>query len=406
MLTTTIEKILLEKKSQIEHWFDTFWAQHSPELTCSVDIRQAGYKMTVVDTNLYPAGFHHLNVNTILQLSRAFKEGIESIESIESIEKSIQSILIIAENHTRNLSYYQSLLVLKQIVENAGFKTFIGSFLTEERPLKIEVDKENLLTLHPLFKKDNQLICQDQIADLILLNNDLSEGVPELLQNIHQPIHPSFKLGWATRSKTTHFTFFQNVASQLSHHIGIDAWLISPLFMNCGDIDFMSREGIDCLNHKTEKLLMQIQQKYNQYEIKDSPFVMIKADAGTYGMAVMPIHSADQFIHLNRKQRSQMSKSKGNKQVNHVIIQEGIPTIQSIEYKSSVAETVVYLFGKQVIGGFYRGHLQKNGKDNLNSPGMFFESLRQHTQTQTIYPYTVLARLAQAANSLERAALT
>jgi len=399
LFATTIEKILFEKKNQIEKWFDAFWAQHRPVLTCSVDIRQAGYKMTVVDTNLYPAGFHHLDVDSILQHATLVKE------AIHFIDQSIESILIVCENHTRNISYYQSVLVLERILKSAGYKTYIGSFLTEEKPFSIEVEKNNFLTLHPLLRENHQLICQGHAADLILLNNDLSEGVPKILNDLSQPIHPSPKLGWATRSKTSHFTFFQSVATQLCDEIGIDPWLISPLFMDCGNIDFMSREGIDCLNHKTEKLLLQIQLKYNQYRIDDNPFVMIKADSGTYGMAVMPIHSADQFIHLNRKQRSQMSKSKGNRHVNHVIIQEGIPTVQSIKQSTHVAETVIYLLGQQVVGGFYRAHFQKNGKDNLNSPGMIFESINYQTLIGEFYAYTVLARLALAASSLENEAL-
>ncbi len=44
-------------------------------------------------------------------------------------------------------------------------------------------------------------------------------------------------------------------------------------------------------------------------------FIIIKADAGTYGMAVMTVRSVEEAQSLNRKQRTSMSKSKGGQPV-------------------------------------------------------------------------------------------
>ena len=61
----------------------------------------------------------------------------------------------------------------------------------------------------------------------------------------------------------------------------------------------MQKDGIECLIHKTDELLKQIQLKYNEYNIEHKPFVIIKADAGTYGMAVMTVKDAQELNNLN-----------------------------------------------------------------------------------------------------------
>ena len=54
---------------------------------------------------------------------------------------------------------------------------------------------------------------------------------------------------------------------------------------------------------------------------------------------------------LNRKQRTHMSVRKGSQKVSHVILQEGIPTIETIGPDKASAEPVIYLFGEQVDRG-------------------------------------------------------
>ena len=38
----------------VERWFRLEWMEHTPPFYCSVDIRNAGFKLAPVDTNLYP----------------------------------------------------------------------------------------------------------------------------------------------------------------------------------------------------------------------------------------------------------------------------------------------------------------------------------------------------------------
>jgi hypothetical protein len=71
---------------------------------------------------------------------------------------------------------------------------------------------------------------------------------------------------------------------------------------------------------------------------------------------------------LNRKQRNKMAVVKEGQQVTEVIIQEGVPTYERIN--DAVAEPVVYMIDRYVVGGFYRVNAERGIDENLNAPGM------------------------------------
>ena len=154
--------------------------------------------------------------------------------------------------------------------------------------------------LNPLLTQEaNTLRYDNFIPDAILLNNDLSSGIPDILNNINQPILPDKNLGWTNRSKTIHFEYYSNVVNNFSHMLEIDSWLLEPLFRNCGEIDFKTKQGEDCLTHHASRLFKLIKEKYDQYNITEEPYIMIKADSGTYGMGIMQVRSVQELTNLN-----------------------------------------------------------------------------------------------------------
>ena len=265
-----------------------------------------------------------------------------------------------------------------------------------------------------LVNKNNMLTYDGFIPDAILLNNDLSDGIPDILDNITQPILPDKNLGWTKRSKTIHFEYYTDVINNFSRLLDIDSWLLEPLFRNCGEIDFKTKQGEDCLVHHASRLLTLIQEKYKEYDIQEDPYIMIKADSGTYGMGIMKVKSIDELLNLNRKQRTKMLKTKGGNKVDKVILQEGIYSNEKLKPSNHVAEPVIYSFGSNLVGGFYRLHDSKSNSENLNSPGMTFlpipfkdacinpsDSETIYSDTNKFYIYGVIARLAILAASKE-----
>ena len=392
-----LHSVIIKNHMNIEAWFRKQWIKYPAPFYTSIDLRNSGYKIAPVDTNLFPAGFNNLDSDLDFLYIAAVQH------ALERISPTLTKVLIISENHTRNKFYLSSIDSLSNIIRKAGYEVKVSSMLNSDGNInELLVNKNNMLTYDGF------------IPDAILLNNDLSDGIPDILDNITQPILPDKNLGWTKRSKTIHFEYYTDVINNFSRLLEIDSWLLEPLFRNCGEIDFKTKQGEDCLVHHASRLLTLIQEKYKEYGIQEDPYIMIKADSGTYGMGIMKVKSIEELLNLNRKQRTKMLKTKGGNKVDKVILQEGIYSNEKLKPSNHVAEPVIYSFGSNLVGGFYRLHDSKSNSENLNSPGMTFlpipfkdacinpsDSETIYSDTNKFYIYGVIARLAILAASKE-----
>ncbi len=413
----SLEKRMLSDMPKIEHWFRTQWLEYASPFYASVDLRNSGFKLAPVDTNLFPGGFNNLNPEFLSLCVQAAQV------AVEKICPEAHRLMIIPENHTRNTYYLRNVVELVNIMKAAGMDVRVGTVNPEiTEPTFFETHDGQKLLLEPVVREKNRIklnACTLDGVDLkafdscaILLNNDLSGGVPEILKNLEQDLIPPLHAGWHVRRKSQHFTAYNRVVDEFSQLLSIDLWLLNPYFETCGEIDFHARTGEDCLAEKVDLLLNKIKIKYAQYDIKQEPFVIVKADAGTYGMGIMTVKSPDDVRDLNRKARNKMSVIKEGQQVSEVIIQEGVYTFESIN--DAVSEPVVYMMDHFVIGGFYRVHTERGADENLNAPGSHFEPLafekpcslpdcadQPDTVPNRFYAYGVVARLALLAAAIE-----
>lgn len=402
-----IEKRVLDAMPAIEHWFRSQWHEHSVPFYCSVDLRNAGFKLAPVDTNLFPGGFNNLNPQFLSLCVLAAQA------AVEKVCPEAQRFLLIPENHTRNMYYLQNVAALRYILRQAGLHVRLGTLIPEiTTPTPIALPNGETLWLEPLIREGNRVKVAGFDPCAIILNNDLSAGVPDILRGLEQTVIPPLHAGWATRRKSDHFAAYNEVAQRFAKLIGIDPWIINPYFESCGRVDFQTREGEECLAEHVAHLLEDIGAKYKEYGIKNEPFVIVKADAGTYGMGIMTAKSPDDVRDLNRKQRNKMAVIKEGQQVTEVILQEGVYSFEKLN--EAVAEPVVYMIDRFVVGGFYRVHTERDVNENLNAPGMHFVPLAFETPcsmpdcggqpdapTNRFYTYGVVARLALLAASLE-----
>ncbi|MDO5070058.1 MAG: glutamate--cysteine ligase [Neisseria zoodegmatis] len=365
------ERKILANQTKIEAWFRRQWSEHKPPFYGSVDIRNAGYKMASIDMNLFPGGFNNLNPNFIQLAAHAAQDAVE-----RSCPQA-KSVLIVPENHTRNTFYLQNVFALSNILRSAGFEVRLGSLNPEiTEPTEFETALGEKILLEPLLRTRGRVHLSDGFSPcLILLNNDLSGGTPDILKDIAQTVLPPLHGGWTTRRKTAHFAVYDEVAEEFAQLIDIDPWHINPYFEQISGLDFQEREGEDALAEAVERMLAKIQAKYNEKGIQDTPFVIVKADAGTYGMGVMSVKSAEEIRGLNRKNRNKMAKIKEGLEVNEVIVQEGIYTYETLN--DAVSEPVVYMIDRFVVGGFFRVHEGRGTDENLNATGMSFVQLNQ-----------------------------
>ncbi|MDX8385602.1 MAG: glutamate--cysteine ligase, partial [Gallionella sp.] len=357
--------------------------------------------------NLFPGGFNNLNPEFLPLCVLAMQS------AVEKICPEAKGVLLIPENHTRNQFYLQNISQLVTIFRQSGMNVRVGSLSPEiTEPKTLELIDGTSLTLEPLIRVGNRLGLAGFDPCVIVLNNDLSSGAPDILKNLEQSVLPPLEAGWHARRKSQHFAAYESVAIEFATLLDIDPWLLNPYFAVCDKVNFHERVGEDCLARHVDTVLKQIRAKYAEYGVKEEPFVIVKADSGTYGMGIMTVKDASEVQGLNRKQRNKMSVIKEGVQVSDVLIQEGVYTFE--DFNQAVAEPVVYMIDRYVVGGFYRVHTARGANENLNAPGMHFQPLAFETtctlpnpdnapddMPNRFYAYGVVSRLAMLAASLE-----
>lgn len=403
-----LEQRILESTPVIERWFRLEWMEHTPPFYSSVDVRNAGFKLAPVDTNLYPGGWNHLTPEMIPLAVQA------AMAAIEKICPEAKNLLLIPEN-TRDTFYLSNLAQLQRIFYMAGLNVRLGSMSNNiKAPTTIELPGGEKVVLEPLIRTKRRLGLKNFDPCTILLNNDLSAGVPGIVEDLHeQYLLPPLHGGWPTRRKSHHFKAYEEVSKRFGKLLGMDHWLINPMFNQCGEVDFNTDAGLECLRSNTDALLGKIRRKYKEYGINEKPFVVVKADNGTGGMGILTVRDAREIDNLSAKTKAHMAVTQSGQAVHEVIIQEGVLTNERIN--SAVAEPVVYMMDRYVVGGFYRVHADRGVDENLNAPGssyvpLAFEQSAQLPQPgvkpgasvpNRFYMYGVIGRLAMLAASYE-----
>ena len=328
-----LEDKIVEKEDEIKEWFAQKRTRLEMPIYGSVDIRDANWKVAVVDANQYPAGFNNLQDGDIGQ---HFRSAIGDIKHVH----------IWPEAHTRNPAYDSHLASLSSILENEGYAVTVGI---------LEHNGSNPVNIG------------GAIPDLILLNNDLTEGP---LPDLGAPILPSPKMGWYQRRKSAHFRAIQPLIDEISELLEIDPWLLSTQW-------FVS-EG-KCLDKDTCRILLAaeadeflagLQRKYDQYGISGTPTIFVKNDSGTFGLGIIEITSGEELLELSNRKLRKLTYGKGGAEAEDFLLQEGVPS--ALSWDGMVVEPVAYCANGRVGGWFYRANAKKGEMSNLNSPSSVF----------------------------------
>jgi len=394
-----LQKIINNKREEVIGWVDDERKKVTLPVYSSFDIRDNGTKATIVDSNLYPAGFNNLTFESRKLASNYFEKFFHSF-------CETKNILIIPEAHTRNLHYLSNLTALKDILSDAGFNVTLGSVREDiDEVMKVEDSDGRVLILEKMRNDSGRLKTKSFESGCMLLNNDFSVEAPKLLQNVKDHILPPLKLGWMHRKKSNHFNHFCALINDFGKRFDIDPWLLCPHSEAVDNINFSSGKNIDKVGEIVDKSISQIQKKYDEYNIKEKPYVFVKDNSGTYGMGILTAHSGKEIMELNSKQRRKMKSGKEKRPINSVLVQEGISTKYKVN--GSSAEPVLYAVGGRNVGGFMRIHNDKDSKTSLNAPGAKFDVLLESNLTKPIINqvednthislYTILANLANIA---------
>ena len=393
-----LEQRILDSMPAIERWFRLEWMEHTPVFYSSVDVRNAGFKLAPVDTNLYPRGWSNL---TPAMLPLAVQAAMVAIEKICPEAKNL---LLVPENHSNNLKnsfYLSSIAQLRRIFHMAGLNVRVGSIDPDiKQNTTVELPNGESIMLEPVIRSAKRLGLKDFDPCTILLNNELTKGVPGILEELHEqfllpPLHGSGSI----RRKSTHYKSYEDVCKRFGKLLGVDPWLINPMFLTCTDTDLVTT---------VDTLLAKIKKKYKEYGITDKPFVVVKTDHSS---------QADKQLDASVMMLRQSSELKDHKDISafsgELVVQEGVLTKERMN--DAVAEPVVYMMDRYVVGGFYRVHADRGMDENLCSPGSRYVPLAfaegaelpqpglkpGASAPNRFYMYGVIGRLAMLAASYE-----
>jgi glutamate--cysteine ligase len=139
-----LEEKILAATPAIERWFRLEWQEHTPPFYCSVDLRNAGYKLAPVDTNLFPGGFHYL-ASEMLPLSVQ-----AAMAAIDKYCPDARNLLVIPESYDRHPTYLENIARLAQIFRQTGLHVRLGTLdpaITQPTPLALP--DGNMLVVEP-----------------------------------------------------------------------------------------------------------------------------------------------------------------------------------------------------------------------------------------------------------------
>jgi glutamate--cysteine ligase len=402
-----IEQRVLESMPAIERWFRLEWMEHTPVFYSSVDLRNAGYKLAPVDTQLFPTGFDNLTPEMAPLSVQA------AMAAIEKICPEAKNLLLVPDRRQRSPFYLQHLQRLMQVFTQAGLNVRLGRLSDEGRAVEtLALPDGGELRLEPLVRARGRLGLKDFDPCTVLLNDDLGEGVPQELLGLHQQyLLPPLHAGWGVRRRLNHLRSYEEVAKKFAKLLGMDHWLLTPMHADAGTFERGSAASLEALQAQADAMLGKVRRKFKEYGIAERPFVVVKCQRDDGRMRPLTLRDARDLA-ADGPAAAALAEAAGGAAV-ELLVQEGVPTYERVN--DAVAEPVVCMIDRYVVGGYYRIHAGRASDEALRGPGSQFVPLafaENHQMPRAgvkpgasapnrFYMYGVVGRLAMLAAAYE-----
>ena len=387
---------LEEKRDELTEWMNQKRLSIEVPIYGSVDVRDAGWKIAVVDANQFPAGFNNTSNSDMPHLITRISE------HIKRNNPDCKWVHIYPESHTRNQGYVENLRTLCKLVESAGYRCTIGN--PELEGFNSLNGIHGPLSLNQVEVVEDVLLVNGQQPDFILLNNDLTDEGLQGLSSAH--ILPNPQMGWHNRKKSMHFEHLRSLVEEVSEIIGIDPWhLLCDSFVS--ENKCLEKETCRVkLAEEVDLFIDLLSKRYESMGLDRVPVVYVKNNRGTYGLGIMTVTSGDQLLSLSNRKMKKLMYGKGTADVEDFLIQEGVPTLMKTDEGFPV-EPVVYLVDGDASSWFYRVNSKRDDIGNLNSPSAQFVTSDQEPayMTHAHNWHALVAELSMLAMGLELEAM-
>ena len=305
-----IDEIVLLNNDLILEWFEKKELEVKIPFYTSVDLRVSESKIAAVDTNIFPGGFNNLSnlfIERASDLIRGYKSKFHG--------NKIKNVLIVPEFHTRNNFYWDNILALIRILEKASLKVKVGLYKADFGEYEFHASNSEKVLASKIERIDNKIFIKDFEPDLILINNDLSDYSPSILENLDQLVVPPTEVGWHARKKNIHFEFYNKLVTEFAEMLSINPSIFSLSTKLVEDINFDISEDRERLADLTNQMIRELK---NHHKVPE-PLIFVKNNTGTYGMAVMQVQTGEELLELNRDGRKKMKVSKGGNYLKNIL---------------------------------------------------------------------------------------
>jgi glutamate--cysteine ligase len=361
-----IHSKVCSKSNTIKDWYCEKTKDLSFPIYSSYDIRDSGFKVSNVDANIFPAGFNNIcptDKESAVEIMRKYVRN--------HYGTSVKKVLLVTEEHTNNPFYWENVLTIQSLLEQSGHQVLVAFPKNFEG--RVSVKSATGKDVQVVSGYENSPAVKDFKPDLIISNNDFSDANHEWAETVTLPMNPPRELGWYQRKKSLYFKMYNQLVGEFSNLVGFDPFLLNvrtQVFENFDMADLGSKEK---LAMAVDQMIRELKAEYAKRGIEQEPFVFVKNNSGTYGLAVVRVGSGQEVLNWNNRSRTKMKAAKGGRDVEEVIIQEGISSV--VKSESATAEPVIYMIGCELAGGFLRTHAEKGSTDSLNSPGAVYKKL-------------------------------
>ena len=367
MIKDQIHARIVSRLGDIQDWFRKESEGLFLPFYSSFDIRDSGLKVAPVDANIFPAGFN--NICPTDQESAVDVVKNYFIRHYPDFKK----VILLTEEHTNNPYYWDNVNTLGTLLIEAGLDVRLAVPRSLPAPLKVTSAKGAELEVFGAERVGGRVRAGNLVADLIISNNDFSESYQDWVSGLETPINPPHQLGWHQRQKSAFFQEYNQLAEDFANVVGIDPWLLQVKTTRFAEFDVNDDASRAKLADVVDATMQSLREQYRERSLNAEPFVFVKNNSGTYGLGVIQVNSGDEVRNWNYKSRKKMKAAKGGREIEQVIVQEGIPTV--LTDQGATAEPTIYMIGCQLAGGFLRTHESKGPKENLNSPGAVYKRL-------------------------------
>ena len=303
-----LERRILERMPDIERWLRTKWQEHAIPFYASVDLRNAGFKLAPVDTNLFPGGFNNLNPAFLPLCVQAVQAAVERV-----CADARGVLLDPGEPHAQPVLPAERRDARKHPAPGRHARAHRLDSIPRSRRARRSRSTTAGFDARAVVRHGRRVGLAGFDPCMVLLNNDLSAGVPDVLAATSTSrSRRRSTAGWYNRQEVPSLRASTTRSRANSATLlDIDPWLVDPYFGVCSAdrLPRARRRGVPGVERR-RRCSTASRAKYAEYGIEEKPFVIVKADAGTYGMGIMTVRDPSEVVGLNRKQRNKMAVVK------------------------------------------------------------------------------------------------